>query len=89
MARPDRVTAAPPTVKVMPPTRAEAEAADEHDRGDDQVAGLGQVDLVLHDVAHADRGDHTVEDEAHAADDGRGDGVDERVKLGEKLRMMA
>ena len=50
------------------------------------VAGLGEVDLILHDVAHADRRDHTVEDEADAADDGRGNGVDKRVKLGREAQ---
>ena len=55
----------------------EAQAADQDGGGDDQVAGVGEVHLVLHQVAHADGGDHAVEDKAHAADDGGGDGADE------------
>ena len=42
----------------------------EDERGDDDVAGVGEVDLVLDDVAHADGGDHAVEHEGHAADGG-------------------
>ena len=61
---------------------AEAQTADEDHRGDDEVAGLGQVNAVLHHVADAHRGDHTVEDEADAAHDGSGDGVHQRVELG-------
>ena len=38
----------------------EAQAAHQDDGGDDEVAGLGQVHVVLHDVAHADGGDHAV-----------------------------
>ena len=61
---------------------AEAEAADKHDGGNDQVPGLGQINLILHDVADAHGGDHAVEDEADAAHDGGGDGVHQRVELG-------
>ena len=60
----------------------EAQTAHEDDGGDDEVAGLGEIHLVLHHVAHAHGGDHTVQDEADAAHDGGGDGVDQRVKLG-------
>ena len=82
MARPVRVMSAPPTVKVMPPVELKPRPHDEDHRGDDQVAGLGQVHLVLHHVAHAHGGDHAVQHEADAAHDGGGDGVDQGVKLG-------
>ena len=61
---------------------AEAQAADEDHRRDDEVPGLGQVHLVFHHVPHAHRGDHTVQDEADAAHDGGGDGVHQGVELG-------
>ena len=61
---------------------AEAQTADEDHCGDNQVTGLGQVHLVFHHVADADGGDHTVEDEADAAHDSGGDGVDQCIKLG-------
>ena len=49
----------------------DADGEHEDERGDDDVAGVGEVDLVLDDVAHADSGDHAVEHEGHAADGGR------------------
>ena len=49
--------------------RVEAQGADQNDRGNDQVAGVGEVDLVLDNVAHADGGDHAVQHKADAADD--------------------
>ncbi len=42
---------------------------------------LGEVDAVLNDVAHADGGDHTVEDHGHAADGGGGHCGDEGCEL--------
>ena len=60
----------------------EAQTADEHHGGDDQVAGLGEIHFVFHHIPHTHGGDHTVEDEADAAHDGGGDGVDQCVKLG-------
>ena len=54
-----------------------AQTAHQNDGGNDQVPGVGEVHLVLHHIAHADGRDHTVENEADAADDGRGDGADE------------
>ena len=60
----------------------EAQAADQDDRSDDEVAAVGEFHVVLHHVPHADGGDHAVEDEAHAADDGGGDGVDQVGKGG-------
>ena len=59
-----------------------AQTTHQNDRGDDQIPRIGEVHLVLHHVPHADGGDHTVEDEADAADDSRGDGVDEGGELG-------
>ena len=47
----------------------EAQTGDEHDGGDNEVAGLGQVNAVLHDVADTDSGNHTVQDEADTAHD--------------------
>ena len=60
----------------------EAQGGDQDHRRDDEVPGVGEVHLVLHHVAHPDGGDHAVEDEADAADDGGGDGVDDGVELG-------
>ena len=54
---------------------------DQDEGRDENVAGLGEVDLVLDDVAHADRGDHAVEDEADAADGAGGHGGDEGREL--------
>ena len=62
----------------------EAQAAHQDDGGDDEVAGLGQVHVVLHDVAHADGGDHAVENEGHAAHDGGGHRADDVGHLGNK-----
>ncbi len=70
MARPESVTAAPPTGEGDAAHVTEAQTADKHDRRNDEVAGLGEIDLILHDVAHAHSGDHAIEDEADAADDG-------------------
>ena len=41
----------------------DAERQDEDERRDEHVAALAQVDLALNEVADADRGDHSVEDE--------------------------
>ena len=60
----------------------EAQTAYQDDGSDDQVAGVGKVHPVLHHIAHADGGDHAVQDEGHAADDGGGDGVDQGGKGG-------
>ena len=49
--------------------------------GNDNVAGVGEVDLVLDHISHADGRDHTVEDEADTADGGAGHGGDEGGKL--------
>ncbi len=45
----------------------DADGGHQDQGGDDDAAGVGEIDLVLHNVAHADRGNHTAEDEAHAA----------------------
>src|SRR5699024_8061444 len=62
--------------------RVEAQGADQDDRRNDEVAGVGQIHLVLHHVADADGGDHAVQNKADAADDASGDGVDDGLKLG-------
>jgi len=41
----------------------DADGEDKDERRYDDVAGVCEVDLVLNYVAHADSGDHTVEDE--------------------------
>ena len=43
--------------------------------------GIRHQDLVLNDIADADRRDHTVEDERYAADGSRGHCSDERGKF--------
>ncbi len=62
-------------------TVLDAEGEHEDQRGDDDVAGVGEVDLVLNHVAHTDGGDHTVEHEADAADGRGGHGGNERGEL--------
>ena len=49
----------------------DADREDEDERCNDDIAAVGEVDLVLNDVADTDCGDHTVEDQGDAAD-GRG-----------------
>ena len=60
---------------------ADADRKNEYERGDDDVSGVGEVDLVLNNVAHTDCRDHTVEDEGHAADGRGGHCGDESSKL--------
>mgnify|MGYP006994657725 CR=1 FL=1 len=60
---------------------ADADGEDEDQGRDEDVAGLREVDLVLDDVAHADRGDHAVEHEADAADGAAGHGGDDGREL--------
>ena len=60
---------------------ADADGQHEDERRDDDVAGVGEVHTVLHDVPHTDGGDHAVQDERHAADGGGGHGGDEGGKL--------
>ncbi len=60
---------------------ADAQGADNRDRANEHVAGLGEVDLMFDEVADADRGNHTVEDERNAADGGRREGRDDRGKF--------
>ena len=55
----------------------------------DDIAAVGEVDLILNDIADADCGDHTVEDEGYAADGCGGHCGDEGCKLraeGEEYR---
>src|SRR5512133_883030 len=58
-----------------------ADAADEHYRGEDQVAGLGVVDLLFDEHADARGGDNAEEQDADAAHDGHGDAPDEGRQL--------
>lgn len=58
-----------------------ADREDEDKCCDDNVAAVGEVNLVLNDVADADCGDHTVEDEGYAADGCGGHCGDEGCKL--------
>ena len=81
MARPDRLMVTLPTAKADAAHGVEAQGADQNDGGDDQVAGVGEVDLILNDIAHADGGDHAVQHKADAADDAGGDRVDDGLKL--------
>ncbi len=63
----------------------DAEREDQHQRGDEHVAALHEVDVVLHQVADADGGDHAVKHQRHAADDAGGhDGDDGRELGGER-----
>ena len=77
MARPDRVTLTPPTHEGDAAHGVEAQSAHQDDSSNDQVAAVGEVDLVLHYVADADGGDHAVQHEADTADDAGRDGVDD------------
>ena len=55
----------------------------------DDIAAVGEVDLILNDIADTDCGDHTVEDEGYAADGCGGHCGDEGCKLraeGEEYR---
>ena len=49
---------------------AQAEAAYHDDSRDNEVAGFGEINLVLNHVADTDCRDHSVEDETDTADDG-------------------
>ena len=60
---------------------ADADGQNQDEGRDQNVAGLGEIDLVLDDVAHADRGDHTVEHKADAADGAAGHGGDDGREL--------
>ena len=62
--------------------RVEAQCADQDDSGNDQVAAVGKVHTVLDHIADTDRGDHSVQHKADAANDAGGDGVDDSLKLG-------
>ena len=62
--------------------RVEAKRADQDDSGNDQVAAVGKVYTVLDHIADTDRGDHSVQHKADAADDAGGDSVDDSLKLG-------
>ena len=62
--------------------RVEAKRADQDDSGNDQVAAVGKVYTVLDHIADTDRGDHSVQHKADAANDAGGDGVDDSLKLG-------
>ena len=62
--------------------RVEAQRADQDDSGNDQVAAVGKVHTVLDHIADTDRGDHSVQHKADAANDAGGDGVDDGLKLG-------
>ena len=59
----------------------DADRQHEDKRSDDDVAGVGEVHLIFHHVAHADGGDHAVQHKRHAADGGGGHCGDERRKL--------
>lgn len=82
MARPVRVMLGTAHSEGDAAGGAEAQSADEDDGGDDEVTGLGEIHPVLHHVPHAHGGDHAVQDEADAAYDGGGDGVDQCIELG-------
>lgn len=60
---------------------ADADGQNQDEGRDQNIAGLGEVDLVLDDVAHADCGDHAVEHEADAADGAAGHGGDDGREL--------
>ena len=89
MARPDRLMLTPAIAKRDAAHRVEAQGADQNDRGNDQVAGVGEVDLVLDNVAHADGGDHAVQHKADAADDAGGIVLMMASNFGQKLRIIA
>ena len=59
-----------------------AQAQHQDKGGDDHVAGVGKVHLVLNHVAHAHGGDHSVEHQGHAADSCGGHCGDQSGKLG-------
>ena len=67
IARPVSVMDVPNTVKGQ--TTGEAQAAYQDYCCDNQVAGLGQVYMVLYYVTDADCGNHTIQHEAYATDD--------------------
>ncbi len=89
MARPDRLMVTARSRKGDAAHRVEAQRADQNDGGDDQVAGVGEVDLVLDNVAHADGGDHAVQHKADAADDAEGIVLMTASNFGQKLRIIA
>lgn len=60
----------------------EAQSADQNDRRNQQVSGIGKVDLIFYYVAHAYRGNHAVQHKGNAADDCSGNGVDNFRKRG-------
>ena len=82
MARPVRVMLALPTVKVMPPVALKPSPQTKMTAAMMRLRDLVKIHPVLHHVPHAHGGDHAVQDEADAAYDGGGDGVDQRIELG-------
>ena len=60
----------------------DADGKHEDESGNDNIARVGEVDLIFNNVSHTDCGDHTVEDEGHAADGCGGHCRDESCKLG-------
>ena len=54
----------------------------QHEGGDDDVEGVGEVHSVLDDVTHTDGGNHTVEHEGDTADRGDGHRADDGRELG-------
>ena len=64
--------------------------ADQNDRRNQQVSGIGKVDLIFYYVAHAYRGNHAVQHKGNAADDCSGNGVDQcSANAGLNERMIA
>ena len=60
---------------------ANTQGADDGNRADEHIAGLGEVDLMFNEVADADSGNHTVEDERDTADGGRWESRNDRGKF--------
>ena len=59
----------------------DAQRQRDNQRNDDDVAALGQIHAVLNEVAHADGGDHAVENQGDAADGAGRHGGNERREL--------
>ena len=59
----------------------DADREDEDEGRYDDIAAVGEVNPILNDIANADCGDHTVEDEGYAADGCGGHCSDECCKL--------
>lgn len=62
----------------------EAQRGNKDHRRDNQIAGFGEINLIFHNVAHTDGGDHAVKHERDTADDGRGYRLDGRADLREE-----